>query len=91
MDSKSNQRNRTWETHKLIKPTLDLRDPQPTTHTGLERAMTHDPRPMTHVGLDAPTNRDGAMIHGEDEKLGVGSDGKREMGWESSNRVRREL
>ena len=46
---------------------------------------------MTHVGLDAPTNRDGAMIHGEDEKLGVGSDGKREMGWESSNCVRREL
>ena len=46
---------------------------------------------MTHAGLDAPTNRDGAMIHGEDEKLGVGSDGKREMGWESSNRVRREL
>ena len=76
-----------------------MRDPQThQTHVGLERPtthdprpMTHDPRPMTHVGLDAPTNRDGAMIHGEDEKLGVGSDGKREMGWESSNRVRREL
>ena len=23
---------------------------------------------MTHTGLDASTNRDGAMIHGEDEK-----------------------
>ena len=23
---------------------------------------------MTHAGLDASTNRDGAMIHGEDEK-----------------------
>ena len=49
------------------------RDPQPTTHTRLERAMTH-------AELDAPTNHEEAMIHREDEKLGVGNDGKREMG-----------
>ena len=50
-----------------------------------------EPQPTTHAELDAPTNRDRAMIHGEDEKLGVGSDGEREMGRESSNHVRREL
>ena len=84
IDSKPNQCNRTWKTHKLIKPTPDLRDPQPTTHTRLERATTH-------AELDAPMNHEEAMIHREDEKLGVGNDGKREMGWESSNRVRRKL
>ena len=31
----------TWEIHKLIKPTLDLRDPQPMTQIGLEWATTH--------------------------------------------------
>ena len=31
------------------------------THTGLEKAMTH-------ARLAAHMNRDGAMIHGEDEK-----------------------
>ena len=36
--------NRTWKTHKLIKPTPDLRDPQPMTHTRLR-----EPRIMPNL------------------------------------------
>ena len=63
-------------------------DPQPQSHHNLPRStliqnpinVTELERATTHAGLDAPTNHDGAMIHGKDEKLGIGSDGKRKMG-----------
>ena len=75
-------------------PTQPIQDPS--IHHDPHRFKTHNPRPIsdlreprptTHVGLDAPMNRDGAMIHGEDEKLSVGNDGEREMGWERRERL----
>ena len=47
---------------------LDLRDPQPTTHTRHKKATTYAELAMIHVGLDAHTTRDGAMTHREDEE-----------------------
>ena len=60
-DSKPNQHHGTWESHDgLERPTNSSNPPQ--------TWETHNPQPTLDLREPWLTNRDGAMIHKEDEK-----------------------